>query len=90
MGKSSTKGRKPPPHKPVFAVSSTLLRKKDKEIQKRIKELKVNLKSVAGSIKTGNRPLTKRTKAIYAHLKRNLVNGPKYGFGLWKIRGESM
>jgi hypothetical protein len=42
------------------------------EIQKRIKELKLNSKSVAGSIKTGNHPLTERTKAIYASHFKNV------------------
>jgi hypothetical protein len=72
MGKSSKKGRKPPQQKPVFAVSSTLLLKKDKEVQKKIKELKLNSKSVAGSIKTGNGSLTERTKAIYASHFKNV------------------
>jgi hypothetical protein len=69
-GKSSKKERKPPPHNPVFAVSSTLLRKKDKEVQTKMKELKLNLKSVSRPIKSGNCPLTERTKAVYpSHFK---------------------
>jgi hypothetical protein len=72
MGKSSKKGRKPPLHKPVFAVSSTLLRKKDKEVQKKIKEFKLNSKSVARSMKTGNHPRMEMTKAIYASHFKNV------------------
>jgi hypothetical protein len=72
MGKASKKGRRPPQHKPVFYVPSTLLRKKGEEVHAKINALKLNSKSLGGSIKTGNRPLSDRTKEIYASHFKNV------------------
>jgi hypothetical protein len=48
MGKALKKGCKPPQQKPVCHVPSTILRSKGKEVQKKLKELKLNSKYLGG------------------------------------------